>query len=154
MAKYKITEISKSRTSTGKDKADVTLDYNVKATMWGDFPGFMSLEVGNEIEANLTPAKDPKYKPSLSPVTATTFNGGAYRRSGGANEEVRAKNIEKAQDRKSESIAYFNSVNSAIALFNGDVTRHSASTEEIKQVIVAWRDWFLDEYKKWNESPF
>ncbi len=59
--------------------------------------------------------------------------------------------LKDAQYRKSLSIAYFNSVNSAIEL----VTKSSLVTgglvfgnsEDIRSAIEVWRDWFLEEHK-------
>ncbi len=120
--------------------------------MWGDFPGYATLQVGSEIEANLTPAKDPKYKPSLSPVSTQTTYGGANRGYRGGS-GMKSEEIKQAQERKSESISYFNSVNSAISLVS-KFDMESMGEAELRVKLVAWRDWFLEEYEKWNNQPF
>jgi len=61
--------------------------------------------------------------------------------------------LKDAQYRKSLSIAYFNSVNSAIALVTPTVLTVVSSVEPdqakkaIQEFIVEWRDWFLEEHK-------
>lgn len=50
--------------------------------------------------------------------------------------------LRDAQYRKSLSIAYFNSVNSAIELAK------VKQPEDIKEFIKEWRDWFIEEHKE------
>lgn len=115
------------------------------------FPNFDNLMAGQEIEGN--PWKNPTsgkwaiYPPDEQ-KDATT---GKFGRSGGmAMMKEKAKNIEEAQERKAESIAFFNATNSAIALVSkyqlGEMTE-----SEIRVKIVAWRDWFLTEFNNWNK---
>lgn len=154
----KITQIEKKRTTTGKDKADVVLDGATKATIWGDFPKYADLAIGMEVEGELIPSKDPKYAPTLSPLKKTTQWGMSkpYAK-GGVSQAERDKSIEKAQDRKAESIAYFNSVNSAISIV-GKLMEYDKEKEwggeDVKFGIKEWRDWFINEYDTWNNQPF
>lgn len=68
-----------------------------------------------------------------------------------AAQERKADMIEKAQDRKSESIAYFNSTNCAIELV-GKLDTQSMTHQDIEEEIIYWRDWFLAEYRKYEAS--
>lgn len=53
------------------------------------------------------------------------------------------KILKDAQYRKSLSIAYFNSLNSAIELVD-----KKKSKTQLKKDIAYWRDWFIQEHKK------
>lgn len=165
MAKFTIEWSEQKTTSTGKQKMDALLtnqetkEKTDKVTIWGDYPNFATLMTGHDVEGELVPAKDPKYGPTLyPPKPAQTTQQGAYRGSGGMNKmmETKAKNIEEAQKRKSESIAYFNSVNSAISLLAQAKTMMSSGLDEdsAKKFIIQWRDWFISEYEKWDSQPF
>jgi hypothetical protein len=57
----------------------------------------------------------------------------------------KAKEIEHAQDRKAESIAWFNATNNAI-----EVCKFSDNIDQ--DCIRNWRKWFLDEWK--DQPPF
>ena len=61
--------------------------------------------------------------------------------------DLKNTRIHKAMDRKERSIAYFNSVNSAIALVSG-FKIPPIQTEEIMSSIVFWRTWFFSEWEK------
>lgn len=62
------------------------------------------------------------------------------------NENIQDQLMRDAQYRKSRSIAFFNSTNSAINLLAPIIS--SLNDFEIKDKIVEWRDWFLAEYDK------
>lgn len=53
--------------------------------------------------------------------------------------------IKNAQYRKNLSIAFFNATNSAIELVKTDYIKDT----DLKKFIVDWRDWFLEEHKKY-----
>ena len=66
--------------------------------------------------------------------------------------DKKAENIKEAQERKSDSIAFFNATNSAIALLQDSGITVEA---ELKVKIRAWRDWFIQEYEDYNtKAPF
>ena len=56
--------------------------------------------------------------------------------------------IDKAINIREKSIAYFNSVNSAIELakFNAKKTD---GNEKIQQKLLEWRDWFYQQWQEW-----
>jgi len=64
--------------------------------------------------------------------------------------QAKAKSIKDAQDRKDLSIAYFNSTNSAINMVANIVDLRTAKTEDVKDTLVFWRDWFLNEHKEYR----
>lgn len=53
--------------------------------------------------------------------------------------------IKNAQYRKNLSIAFFNATNSAIELVKTDYIKDT----DLKKFITDWRDWFLEEHKKY-----
>ena len=61
--------------------------------------------------------------------------------------DLKNTRIHKAMDRKEKSIAFFNSVNSAIALVSG-FGKPSMEIDDIKQAVLFWRDWFFSEWEK------
>lgn len=72
--------------------------------------------------------------------------------------EKKAEYIEKAQERKNDSIAYFNSLNSAITLV-GTLDKiadleGTGDAEGIKTAIKYWRDWFLQEWKSYDAGDY
>lgn len=125
------------------------------------FPGFDGIVEGAQIEGILWKSSQNKnylFPPKVSlgrKVNASaspTFIKEAQAR--------KAQDIEKAQDRKSDSIAYFNALNSAIALLEahsrseGWVLKDDSATKEF---LVRWREWFLTEYEKYKggkDVPF
>lgn len=151
--KYQIDWLEKKTTSTGKEKADCTLkdeqgNKTANVTIWGDFPNFSALMPGFEVEGDLVPAKDPKYGPTLYPAKAPRFRSGE-------NLEKKSAMIEKAQDRKEESIAFFNSTNAAIDLVcNHPYFANISSEGELKMKIRAMRDHFVSEYLDFDMPPF
>lgn len=161
--KYTIEWCERKTTSTGKEKLDCTLTDENKVqtsnvTIWGDWIGFNDIKVGHAVEGDIVPAKDPKYGPTLYPVkkVAPTGSFGGPRGIAKA-QEVKGQQIKEAQERKSDSIAFFNATNSAIAL----VTKMTETQPvfpgeaEMKVKIRAWRDWFIQEYEDYNtKAPF
>jgi hypothetical protein len=165
--KYIIEFCERKRTTTGKEKLDCTLTDENKvethgATIWSDFPNFNDIMVGFTVEGDLVPAKDPKYGPTLYPIKKVLPTGSFGGPRGIAKaQEVKGQQIKEAQERKSDSIAFFNATNSAIALVtkliepalqNGTATPSEA---EMKVKIRAWREWFINEYEDYNtKAPF
>lgn len=135
---------------SGETKNDVSIN---KTNKKGEaFPNFDQIKAGSEIEGEFWPSASGKCylfppKPKYNPVAP-------YRASGGVSKlmDKKAENIKEAQERKSESIAYFNSVNSAIALLTDNHTNPQMSEEQSRRFIIEWRDWFLSEYDAWNSD--
>ena len=57
------------------------------------------------------------------------------------------KLIKDAQYRKGLSIAFFNAINSAVALLSTD--KEYYTQDELKERIVELRDWFLEEHRNY-----
>ena len=169
--KFKIEWLERKETTTGKKKADATIvDEQGKSedvTIWGDFPNFDNLAPGSEIEGEIKPASDPKYKPSLNaPRTPQKAPGGAYKQKMIEDTMIRKEtSIAKFQATKEEGIRMMSAQRDAVLLVttfykdrigNDRVLNQGFSEDEmesiLKKKIVEWRDWFLLS-KDFNDVP-
>ena len=106
---YKVQTLEISTTNTGKRKMNCELTNEmgdvIKATIWEDFPNFQGITFGSMIEGDLVPAKDPKYRPSLSApkqnraITRNFTPKKDISESVNTALETKARNIAQAQDR-------------------------------------------------------
>lgn len=66
----------------------------------------------------------------------------------------KAAEIQVAQERKSDSIAFFNATNAAIKIVESDpaYSNREMTVERIQESIRFWRDWFLSEWASHNDS--
>jgi len=83
------------------------------------------------------------------------IKGGGIAQAQARKEEM----IYKAQDRKEESIAYFNAINASIALVKGVWPMETEEDlETYRKNIVYWRDWFYDQWSNFkpedHSQPF
>lgn len=53
------------------------------------------------------------------------------------------------QYNKDKSIAYFNSTNAAIEMTLGDKSISDVKDAKWSQILLEWRDFFIEEWKKW-----
>lgn len=142
---------------TGTDPNNNVVEFNIwmKDKTGQEFPNFKEIQAGSVVEGNMWQnPKDGKYSLyALKDSTKAKFTRPTVT-------PTRSQEIEKAQERKSESIAYFNSVNSAIAIVS-EMMKEMPSQRDIpleleawRKGVIEWRDWFLSEYDKWNNEPF
>ncbi len=151
-------EIPKLNTSvlecTATDPNGNAIEFSIwkKDKNGAEFPNFANLQVGTVVEGNMWQnPKDGKYvlyAPKAPSERKFSPSGGMKMM------QEKAKNIAEAQERKSESIAYFNSVNSAIALLGEFKGVSQQDLDVFRMNLVTWRDWFISEYEKWNSQPF
>ena len=61
------------------------------------------------------------------------------------------ENIERAINQREKSIAFFNSVNSAIQI----TEKSLKSPARVKKDLICWRDWFYEQWQEWylNNLP-
>ena len=112
------------------------------------FPNFDGIIPGAEIECEIWKSPAGKtYMFAPRPQVGPKAGGMGIK----AAQERKAEMIEKAQDRKSESIAYFNSVNCAIELV-GKLKISDMTRQDTEEEIIHWRDWFLAEYQRYEAS--
>lgn len=163
MARYIIERSVRKMTQTGKPFLKTTLkdergDRVEDVIIWQDYPLFERLTPGAEttgtVETNergFRSLKPMRYTVELRQSSPQDRVQSEPRRSASSagDGDPRANAIRVAQARKNESIAYFNSVNSAIALVAGLRTKLVSSTNRtaLKSEIEYWRDWFLGQ---WN----
>ena len=62
----------------------------------------------------------------------------------------RLENDKEAQGRKEDSIAFFNSTNSAIALLKESIG--TMDNGDLKVALKEWREWFLSEYETYKRG--
>ncbi len=128
------------------------------------FPNFDDLQAGREVtDATIWTSGTGKHylftkdkpTPGVMGSKPNWAGGGGVK----AAQERKEAMILKAQDRKEESIAYFNALNSAISLVKGNFPM---DTEEdikaLKDNVLYWRDFFFHEWSKFdpekNTEPF
>lgn len=164
---YIVEWAERKTTSTGKEKLDCSLlDCSLKdelgvatqnVTIWGDFPNFNEIMPGSKVTGTLTPAKDPKYGPTLY-APKPQKQGGVYKSQ--VIEKAMDKkeaSIAKFQDQKEESIRLMSAQRDAVLIVTTLLAGHpqlsTLNEDYIKGEIVKWRDWFLSH--KFNETlPF
>lgn len=158
MAKYKIDFIEKK----GADWKIATLiaedghptnevSINRKSKSGEVTQNFDNLMAGSAVEGELW--RSPAGKWYLFPSKP---QGGANKSFGGNVSRLmdkKAENIKEAQERKSDSIAYFNSLNSAISFvtsFRSEI--YVMSQADFFDRVCEYRDLFLEEYYKYQEK--
>jgi len=143
----KITNVEQSTDKNGTPMRIVTFDGGQKVWVSSkyDSQNYESVIEGSEHPLH---KEGNFWKIGAAGATSTTSGGFQSKKAG----EIRV-----AQDHKEESIAYFNSVNSALALTVA-YKDQLKNTSEMKMFIQEWRDFFLKEYKAHkdptNEPPF
>lgn len=146
---YNISDVQETTTSTGKTYKRARAN-GIDVSVWSDFSKYTEVTDGAVVEGMIK--ENGKYKNLVD--EATPYSGVKSRGAGMAKaQETKAKYIEQAQARKSDSIAYFNSVNSAIALLQPLLLKgveNGQSWEAIKENIREARDWFIQEYEHYN----
>lgn len=142
--KHKINWAETRQSPTGKEYKIATLENGTDISVWPDFSHYADVVPGGEVEGEIR--VKGKYKNLVDADRAETTNSSIAPRGMAAAQQRKAAYIEKAQDKKEESIAYFNSVNAAIELIS---KRMPAELSDTQKEIVFWRDWFYNEWKNW-----
>lgn len=153
MTQYTIDIVDVKTTSAGKEYKSVTLKAGTetyeKVSIWSDNPDYDAVVEGGKISGEVF--KNEKgywnFKGATAPKTA--YKGGAA----GINKamEVKAQNIEKAQDRKDDSIAISGAMRDATLISLAALRdRPFPTDEEYKAEWTRWVKWLLS---KRNE-PF
>lgn len=170
--KYTIQRSIKKTTQTGKPFIKATLKDEVgqeieNVSIWSDFPNFEVLTPGVQtagvIETNpqgfrnLRPAtmgrvaqNEAQVQGQSQPQHQVAARPAVY--------EQRVDAIRRAQEKKYEAISYFNATNSAISLVSNAKSQlmnsKNVSRSSMKQEIMYWRDWFMDEWKHYEASGY
>lgn len=128
-----------------------------KVTLWkSDWvtPIIEGIEIMGEVKDT---TKNPQF-PSLTvyPEKTTGWKGTNTQRSVNVSKlmDKKAENIAEAQGRKNDSIAYFNSLNTAINFISTFNTKFpTAKEEELFNAVLTYRDKFLSEWHKYEADP-
>lgn len=134
---------------TLKDETGATYE---KVVLWPEDWTLANYHPGSKITGQYVEKVNGNFvNKTLKPERTNTLNRGSGIKAAQERKEVM---IEKAQERKNSSIAYFNAVNSAIALVSNDKSFHDYGTEGWESIIEGkisrWRDWFLSEWQKYD----
>ena|SRR3990167_3930997 len=134
-----------------KDSNGATLN---DITMWQDFEGFSDFKPGSTITGELRTSEKNGYKnTTIYAVKPKVASGAKFGPSGGMKMmEKKAEYIEKAQERKNDSIAFFNATNSALTLYE-IMNQEIPDGTGVKEFIREWRTWFLKEWENYNDKP-
>ncbi len=147
---YKIDWLEVKKTSTGKnlkrarliDESGVEIE---DVSIWDNFPNWADLRPGGEVTGEVK-SNDKGYK-SLYEIKEKRGAPAGIK----AAQERKAEMIEKAQGRKNDSIAYFNSLNSAISFVSNFKNEMSVShAGDAYDLIIQYRDKFLEEWKAYE----
>lgn len=132
-------------------KATVTDEANKKdeVSIWPDFRSYKEIMPGITLEGVIR--IKGKYKNLVDNINPPNFVKQVKGSGIQAAQERKAEMIKDAQERKNESVAYFNSLNSAIALL---AHRPQENADKTKEFIIYWRDWFLSEWRKYESLDF
>lgn len=124
----------------------------MKISLWKNDWEKYDIKDGVTIRAELKITEKNGYKNvTLYPERTSTLRDSGRMPSLKAAQERKAVMIEEAQARKSESIAFFNATNSAIALIEKIMKDVPFTTDkDYQQAIVRWRAWFLTEWQKYE----
>jgi len=156
MSTYIIQWIERKNTSTGKSLAKVTLkdkETGVVAedvAIWADFPGFFDLVEGSETQGSIEEKQVGKYTNRM--LRAGTFNPSPIKAaiSTGAAMETKARGIERAQDRKEESIRAASIIRDSTILTAAFAQGKDVSVDDMKEVWTNWNVWLT---KQWDNPP-
>ena len=149
---FKIEWSEKKTTSTGKEKIDATLKdvtgvVHERVTIWGDYPDFATLMTGHDVVGTLTPAKDPKYGPTLyAPRTPKTGYSGPMRSPSAITTAMKNKEaaIGKFQDSKEQSIKVASTFSQSVALAIVEYQTNrqmSTSGPSLEMLQKKWREY-------------
>lgn len=126
-------------------------------TIWGSFPGYSELRPGASVRGSVNIKQNGKFtNKSLYEdkgyIQPNSSSGSFKREPSGAVKaaEITSRSVQDAQKRKELSIAYFNATNSAISMVTECGMYDTFNATELKEVVRDWRDWFLEEFEKWE----
>lgn len=155
---YKITQIQKTTTRTGKELAKVSAvdvsGNSLEATIWkldkeGQvFPNFDSLTANAQIEANQWQnPKDGTF--TLYPTKNTANRSFTPNRGGIAQAQQRKEtSITISQERKEEGIMISSTIRMAVDITVAEGFEN-LSEQATKERIMRWRYWLVE---KWNQT--
>lgn len=140
-----ITSIEEKTTSTNKPYRACTLGDGRKVNVWSDHPLYAEVSIGGDIPDSLLYQKGQYW--NISNPAQRAQKGAATR----ANNQ-RSEQIKEAQDRKEQSITFFNATNAAMQAVTsfGKADFGDKSIVDIRKEIRDWRDWFIKEHEAYK----
>lgn len=152
---YTIEWLERKKTTTGKDVISASLKtpegvIHDKVSIWSNFPNWINLTPGGSVSGEIV-TSDKGYK-SLKEEMTKGFTQSGYRAPSGAVKaaEITRESVKEAQGKKNESIAFFSSTNAAIELVKSMPMYRESDAGDLRQSIITWRNFFLDEWKKYE----
>ena len=167
MNKYTINWIEQSTTSTGKVRATATLQdeqgvVTEGVTIWGDYPNFATLMVGNTTLGDIQIKQNGKYtNKTLYPARTNTLATPPKKSAPSAIQgaiKAKQEGIEKSQTRKEEGIKLAGAARDAtliVTTFYPELTDMSVESREetIRTKVAYWRKYFTDNFGD-DPAPF
>ncbi len=157
MNDYTVDWVEKKSIAGGKELIEATLQGVGTVTIWKldkdnkEFPGFDAIMPGGKVSGNIW--KNPTNgKMTLYPPKPAAAPGG-FRRPAGPTREERKEDIKEAQERKEDSIAYFNAVNSAISIVSHIYELKGTPEATVKAALSSWIEHFLKLHQDYKEKP-
>lgn len=160
MSKYIIVTIEKGKTSTGIERAIVSLEsiegqVLTGVTLWkSSWPNFEALAVSLELEGHYVEKQNGQYlNKNLYPLKTEKPKGGG---NVVANMERKEKSIEKTLDRKEDSYKVSGTARDAVMCAIAEYTKKTNDLTSLEELITKWRAWLWNEYDKEDKDfpPF
>ena len=160
MEQIKVIKIASKETKTGKPykMCEVECGGEVrKVNIWSNAPDFANIQEGSVIMGKM--AMDGQYW-NISFENAPTPRGGA---SGGFKQaqiektmDKKNESISKFQTNKEESIKLMSAQRDAVLMVVNTIGKNGVEWEnqDLKQMIIEWRNWFLNDKEFNNPPPF
>lgn len=148
---FKIQNSEIIETKTGKVYKRALLENGTEISVWPDYSQYEKVEAGAEVEGQIF--TKGKYQNLVDAnKTIPTYQKQTKVQQITQLQQNKAELIKQSQEKRDESIAYFNAINSAISLLEARESLKTMSEMEIQAAIRLWRDWFIKEFK--DKPPF
>lgn len=154
---YTINWMEVKQTSTGKTKADVTLEGDErKITMWGDFPGFSNLKPGSKVKGEVVTKVNGKFtNHTFFPERTDTRSkpsAPAWAKKDGAVQaaKITSDSVRESMAQKQEAIERSSVIRDStlitVALINAYAAGKIIDSEKVKEDWQNWRKFFEGEF--------
>jgi len=160
MAQYKLSNIVRKTTTTGKAMIRCTAGEENDVTIWSNFVNFANLKDGDVVEGELETKQNGQYvnktlnMPRAGLVGANRGQSGAFR--GKQMEETMAKKqgyIQEAQDNKGLSIKISGTMRDAVLCALAGHSTLNNGTADLEASILRWRKWLWAHYDDHEKFP-
>ena len=152
MEKYTVELVQVAQDKNGNDYKKIKVE-GVKETLFvfpRAYKDYEKIEEGAELGGVISTSG--KFKHFVDTLEPPKYIKESRAQQVAGFEAKKTENIKEAMKRKDESIAYFNSVNSAIQIVTASPNFSSMREEDVVELIRKWRNWFFEEWK--DKPPF